>query len=238
MPANLKIALVAFSSFAATMLIMAVVSSIPGIEPVPLHWWIVAGIIPVVISAPVSWLLGRQAEYIRRLNAELNAAYQAVKHAAETDHLTGVANRAAFDARVAALHDQRPGWFLVVDIDRFKDINDRHGHALGDTAIAAVAAALTRTIGPDNLVGRIGGEEFAVFLPAAGATGALEMAEAIRRAVAGLAIAGAGEEVMALTVSVGVTGGAGLSVATGLSAADRAMYRAKQDGRDRVQFDG
>jgi diguanylate cyclase (GGDEF)-like protein len=227
---------VALMSFAITMAVMALVSRQPGLD-VPLPWWLVGAFLPIAISAPVTFILARQSADIARLNAQLLTAYEAVKHAAETDHLTGIANRAAFDARVAALHQLCPGWFLVVDIDHFKAVNDRNSHAHGDAALVAVARTLRATVGPDDVVGRIGGEEFAVFMPAAGAATALATAEAIRKAVAALALEGVDGNIISLTVSIGVTGGPGLSVANGLSAADRAMYRAKQDGRDRVKIE-
>ncbi len=231
-----KIIAVTLLSFAITMVVMAIVSRLPGME-VPRLWWLVGALLPIVIAAPMTFILARQSADIARLNVALMTAYEAVKYAAETDHLTGIANRAAFDARVAALHQQRPGWFLVVDIDHFKVINDRNSHAHGDAALVAVARTLRATVGSDDIVGRIGGEEFAVFMPAAGAATALAAAEAIRRAVAALALEGVEGSIITLTVSIGVTGGPGLSVANGLSVADRAMYRAKQDGRDRVQIE-
>ena len=159
-----------------------------------------------------------------------------VKHAAETDHLTGIANRAAFDARVAALHRSVAGWFLVVDIDHFKSVNDRNGHAVGDVALVAVAQSLCMMVGLGDVVGRIGGEEFAVFLSKADANTAVATAEAIRRAVAALTIRGADGKIISLTVSIGIKSGSGLSVADGLSRADQAMYRAKQGGRNQVQI--
>lgn len=230
-----KTASVALLSFSITMAVMALVSRVPGLE-VPLAWWIVGAILPLAISIPVTFLLARKSEDIRRLNAQLMLAYESVKHAAETDHLTGIANRAAFDARVAALHRSAPDWFLVVDIDDFKAVNDRNGHAVGDVALVAVAQTLCQKVGLGDVVGRIGGEEFALFLPNADANTAVATAEAIRTAVAALSIRGANGKPFALTVSIGIASGSGLSVADGLSRADQAMYRAKRSGRNQVQI--
>lgn len=230
-----KTASVALLSFSVTMAVMALVSRIPGLE-VPFAWWVIGGILPLAISIPVTFLLARQSDDIRRLNTQLMLAYESVKYAAETDHLTGIANRAAFDARVAALHQSAAGWFLVVDIDHFKAVNDRNGHAVGDAALVSVAHTLCMMVGPGDVVGRIGGEEFAVFLPNADANIAVATAEAIRRAVAALSIRGADGKPFALTVSIGIKSGSGLSVADGLSRADQAMYRAKQGGRNQVQI--
>jgi diguanylate cyclase (GGDEF)-like protein len=230
-----KTAGVALLTFSITMAVMALVSQVPGLE-VPLAWWMIGGILPLAISIPVIFLMARQADDIRRLNAQLLLAYESVKHAAETDHLTGIANRAAFDARVAALHRSAAGWFLVVDIDHFKSVNDRNGHAVGDVALVAVAQSLCMMVGPGDVVGRIGGEEFAVFLSNADANTAVATAEAIRRAVEALTIRGADGRFISLTVNIGNKSGSGLSVADGLSRADQAMYRAKQDGRNQVQI--
>jgi diguanylate cyclase (GGDEF)-like protein len=230
-----KTAVVALLSFSVTMAVMTLVSQVPGLE-VPFAWWIVGAVLPLAISIPVTYVLARQSDDIRRLNAQLMLAYESVKYAAETDHLTGIANRAAFDARVAALHQLAAGWFLVVDIDHFKSVNDRNGHAVGDTALVSVARTLCMMVGPGDVVGRIGGEEFALFLPNADANTAVATAEAIRRAVAELSIRGVDGKSFALTVSIGIKSGSGLSVADGLSRADQAMYRAKQGGRNQVQI--
>lgn len=226
---------VALLSLAVTLAVMVLVSRVPGLE-VPFEWWIISAILPVAISAPVTFLMARQSEDIRTLNSQLMLAYESVKYAAETDHLTGIANRAAFDARVAALHRSAAGWFLVVDIDHFKSVNDRNGHAVGDVALVAVAQSLCMMVGPGDVVGRIGGEEFAVFLSNADANTAVATAEAIRRAVAALTIRGADSKIISLTVSIGIKSGSGLSVADGLARADQAMYRAKQGGRNQVQI--
>lgn len=236
MSPNLKILIVIGFSVGTNLLLMLLLSKLPGMH-IPHGWWLAGVAIPVLISSPVAFVLVRQSESIRLLNAELTSAYQAVKRVSETDHLTGVPNRVSFDIRVASQQVRRPGWFLVVDIDHFKDINDRHGHALGDAALRIVAEGLVAAVGPDDIVGRIGGEEFAIFLPVASGQTALSLAENIRKAVAALVIIGPDGARIAMTASIGVSGGPGHTVATGLIAADRAMYRAKQEGRDRVQLD-
>ncbi|PZN95630.1 MAG: GGDEF domain-containing protein [Alphaproteobacteria bacterium] len=231
-----KIFLAIGFSLVLTLSAMLLMSAVPGVEPVPRYWWMVGVVLPVLISALVSTVFVRQSESIRRLNAELLDAYSSLKRTAETDHLTGVPNRAAFDLRVAMLQARRPGWFLIVDIDHFKAINDCNGHAIGDTALVAVARAISAAVGPDDIVARIGGEEFAVYLPVGSNAAALWLAEQIRAAVAALRIIGSDGRHIPLAVSIGVAGGPGLSVTSGMESADRAMYRAKQDGRDRVEL--
>ncbi|WP_426164072.1 GGDEF domain-containing protein [Sandarakinorhabdus sp. DWP1-3-1] len=233
-----KILLSVGFSLVATLLTMLVVASLPGTDPVATEWWLVGMILPVLVSTPITVILVRQSESIRRLNAELTEAYSSLQRTAETDHLTGVANRAAFEARVTRLQARRPGWFLIVDIDHFKIINDSNGHAIGDAALVAVARAIIDTVGPDDIVARIGGEEFAIYLPVGSSAAALWLAEQIRHAVGALRIIGEDGDAIPLAVSIGVAGGPGLTVAAGMQAADRAMYHAKQNGRDRVQLAG
>ncbi len=237
MAAGWKILFAVGFSLVTTLTVMLIVSQLPGMGDVPTGWWLVGLVLPIFISAPISLVLVRQSESISRLNAELTRAYADMKRVSETDHLTGVQNRAAFEARIVALQARRPGWFLVVDIDHFKAINDSHGHAFGDAALVAVTNALTAVTGPDDIVARIGGEEFAIYLPVASNAAALWLGEQIRQRVADLQLADADGQPIALTVSIGVAGGRGFTAFTGLQAADRAMYRAKEAGRDRVQLD-
>jgi len=227
-------AAVAFSVVAALVLIF-LVSLIPGMEISP-AWWLASAVIPLLISGPVAIVLVRQSESIRRLNSELGIAYERMKHVAETDPLTGVWSRNAFDARVSALRGSEPGWFLIVDVDHFKAINDLHGHQFGDRALRRVVNALMAASRPIDVVGRIGGEEIAVFLPAVDEAEAMARAERLRRAVEGLQIAGQDGVPIRITASIGVADGRGGKVADALHRGDRAMYRAKQEGRNRVQL--
>jgi diguanylate cyclase (GGDEF)-like protein len=214
---------------------MALVSPLPGLE-VPFAWRIVGGVLPLAISIPVTFLLARRSKDVRRLNAKLMLTYEAVKHAAETDHPTGTANRAALDARVAAIHRSAAGWFLMVDIDDFKEVTVRKGHAVGDLALMAVGQTLCKMIGLGDVVGRNGGEEFARFLPNADANTAVATAEGSQKAVAVLSIRVTDGKALALTVSIGIKSGWGSSIADRLSRADQAMYRAKRSGRDQLQI--
>ncbi len=126
----------------------------------------------------------------------------------------------------------------MIDIDHFKRINDTYGHPFGDSCISAVAQVLKQaTRRSADLAARYGGEEFVVLLRDSNPQDALELAEQIRLAVAGIELEH-GEERVKLTVSVGVACNSpeqGLDVQTLLSAADRALYAAKQGGRNQVQ---
>lgn len=159
------------------------------------------------------------------------------KTAALVDPLTGVPNRRAFlaGAEDMAAQQRADGAVLAVmlfDLDHFKAINDRLGHAAGDAVLTNFAAMATRTLGPDVLFGRIGGEEFAAIMRVGNLGEALAVAEQVRRAFAGTEHADDVES----TVSVGVAldGETSVTVAALMAAADRALYRAKAKGRNRV----
>ena len=129
---------------------------------------------------------------------------------------------------------------LLVDLDHFKTVNDRFGHAAGDDCLRRVAAAVrTAVTRPGDLAARYGGEEFAVLLPNATAEEALAVAQGLRRAMRTERWTQVHPELKALTVSVGIcaVGAASVvSIAAALGQADAALYRAKNRGRDRIEM--
>jgi diguanylate cyclase (GGDEF)-like protein len=158
------------------------------------------------------------------------------------DSLCGVPNRRAFLEGINRLLAQRqanrePIAVILFDLDRFKDINDHFGHAVGDSVLQTFSATATRALGPDVLFGRIGGEEFAAALAVSEFGDAVTMAERVRRNFeSDAAPHGTGDLVP--TVSIGVTVGHDpqqLTVKGLLAAADRALYGAKSGGRNRVE---
>lgn len=157
--------------------------------------------------------------------------------AAETDQLTGLANRRHFLDRtaphLAGARDR--GALILFDIDHFKRVNDTFGHPAGDRALVRFAAALAALAPSGGVAARLGGEEFALFLPDATLAEAGAVAEHVRRTVAGLGIATAAGDVR-LTVSGGVAAAseAGADYDALHAAADGALYAAKRDGRDRI----
>jgi diguanylate cyclase (GGDEF)-like protein len=158
---------------------------------------------------------------------------------ASTDSLTGLLTRHAFLQRAEALlarPDAPIGALLVVDLDHFKQINDAHGHDVGDQALRLVADAMRRQLRPGDLAGRHGGEEFTVFLPGRDAVEAEAVAEAMRSSVAHIGLLADGEAVH-LKVSIGVSafGPDERDLAGLLKRADHAMYDAKRAGRDQVR---
>ena len=159
------------------------------------------------------------------------------------DPLSGVANRRAFldsASRLLGRHepDREALAMLLFDLDHFKQINDRLGHAAGDAVLQVFAGAATATLGADVLFARIGGEEFAACMPVGDMDEAYAIAERVRRNFAATA-ARFGDGQLLPTVSGGVALGreTGMTVGALLSIADRALYRAKEHGRNRVETD-
>lgn len=158
---------------------------------------------------------------------------------ATSDMLTGIYNRRGFEdsAERAIRNAQRqrqPLAVVVADIDNFKGINDRFGHTIGDRALRHFAGRVERLVRRGDLIGRIGGEEFALLLVNTRAQDAIEVVERIRRDIAAMPVSGADKVVM--TASFGVTGlrPGDISLTSLLTRADRALYRSKLEGRDRV----
>ena len=161
------------------------------------------------------------------------SAYRAVEARAHTDALTGLANRGAADEQLdRLLGSGSPVAVLFCDLDLFKTVNDRYGHAAGDGVLQAVAHVLRDTVRPSDLVARYGGEEFLVALTGVDAPAAVMVAEKIRRAVEAAELGT--DPVLRATVSIGLAMGAGLDRGSVLQAADRALYAAKKTGRNRV----
>jgi diguanylate cyclase (GGDEF)-like protein len=204
----------------------------------------------VAIGALV--IVGRRvdaaSETLNRLVVELGPrlaaarALQAAEHRATTDVLTGLPNRSMFERRVREVKTNGArdhATMVYVDLDHFKKLNDSHGHAAGDAALRHVAAIFASHIRDRDLVARIGGEEFAVWLPGAPLEEGVAVAERIRRSVESMVWTWAGA-VWPLTVSCGVAAIPEHAQDAGnlLLLADQALYRAKAAGRNRVEKAG
>jgi diguanylate cyclase (GGDEF)-like protein len=164
-----------------------------------------------------------------------------VAEMAALDPMTGIFNRRLFTdlgtrAFTAANRHQRPISVLTLDIDHFKSVNDTYGHALGDQVIRMVADVFSRSLREADIYGRIGGEEFAAVLPETDSNRASEIAERVRQAVESGRVMLDGGRALKVTISVGVTTatGTGGGLLDALADADKALYAAKDGGRNQV----
>jgi diguanylate cyclase (GGDEF)-like protein len=203
-------------------LALMVAASVPEDVSGTLHnpfYVLLAAVMIVGMSACVQALAG--AEYEQRGESSL-------------DHLTGMLNRASLERRFVEVAAQarvsgRKMAMLVGDVDHFKRVNDSHGHAAGDAVLKGIAEALADELRAVDLIYRFGGEEFVVLLARANETAALSVADRLRTAVER---ARPGD--LDVTMSWGVATGADVDFDTLFAEADRALYSAKQAGRNRV----
>jgi diguanylate cyclase (GGDEF)-like protein len=164
---------------------------------------------------------------------------------ARIDGKTGLLNSSSWESEASveiarAIRQDVPLSVALIDLDHFKKVNDTHGHLVGDVVLRAVTDAIRGQLRSYDLAGRFGGEEFVVLLPNASQTDAFRVAERLRTHVAGMAIPIAGDEdgpCVTVTVSIGVAAldGTRHELTNLVAAADSALYRAKQEGRNRTR---
>lgn len=181
----------------------------------------------------------RAGQRILNLQQQLLLAREALRHQATHDSLTGLLNRGsildALECELArARREENPVTVLLVDLDRFKQINDTAGHLAGDTVLREAARRMKRALRRCDSLGRYGGEEFLIVLPGVGGDDAVERAECIRQALCAVPF-DVGDALLPVTCSIGVCYATGHTDAGGLiRGADLAMYRAKESGRNCV----
>ena len=197
--------------------------------------WLMLDVCPLTIAWPASAYTFWQSERLTariatwRGHAELAATHRRLEEKASRDDMTGMLNRESF---FAALDGSRRktdrGALLIIDADHFKTINDSFGHLTGDTALLAIAAAISRGIRAGDILGRIGGEEFGAFLVGATDQEAKRVAERIRREVELIRFQPADERTVPLTVSIGGTRCTpDANVSELMRAADKRLYEAR-----------
>lgn len=178
--------------------------------------------------------LEKANEGLERLVAERTAALEQanreLKRVATLDPLTGVGNRMMFEEWLAGQTTTYELGVLMLDIDHFKQVNDRFGHERGDQVLVAVAQCLQEKVRANDLIVRWGGEEFLLILVAVSQERALTIAESLRHAVDKLSVLPAEE---AVTISVGVSTGSVANINATIALADEALYQAKRAGRNR-----
>ncbi len=186
--------------------------------------------LPLVTALPASLIIFWQQHRIQQAHLALKRAHEELAVRAAHDGLTGLLNRETFLARLGA-----PGALLLIDADNFKAINDTFGHAEGDTALRLIAAALRSGSSPSWIIGRIGGEEFAVFIPNASATEAASAGEKLRSLVANVQFYPIHSMPYPLSVSIGLAVGTeDIDLQHTFRQADVNLYAAKAAGRNTV----
>jgi diguanylate cyclase (GGDEF)-like protein len=165
-------------------------------------------------------------------------SHRAAEAQASTDALTGLPNRRYFVEFCGLLARRRRSGdavgVLMIDIDKFKVLNDTHGHATGDEVLRAVGAAIVSAVREDDVPARYGGEEFVVLLRNPSPEVALDIGERVRASVAALELGRFGVDRVSVSVGVAVAREADQSITDLVAQADRALFRAKRAGRDRV----
>jgi diguanylate cyclase (GGDEF)-like protein len=194
---------------------------------------------PVAETESDARRLAVEVESLRAQVKALTEQLAAAEHLADRDVLTPLLNRRAFLREVQraiamARRYRSPACVIYFDLDGFKAINDRHGHAGGDAALIAVGERLLAAVREEDFVGRIGGDEFAVLLQRADAESAGHKAEALREAISHASVTGPGGETIKIGVTYGVREIAGAdSAEQALAEADVAMYMRKPNRADR-----
>jgi diguanylate cyclase (GGDEF)-like protein len=207
------------------------------VDPLQLGPVLLAG--AVVGLATAGWWLGRKQDVLVRRNRGLEELVTQLRALSTTDPLTGIANRRALDDRLVAelaraSRYATPLALVMIDLDLFKDLNDRFGHQVGDAMLKEVGGILASERRLGDFVARYGGEEFVAVLPHADGVAAQGWAERVRSRIEGVAIE-VGGELARVTASFGVATATSHDETseTLLTSADQALYEAKTRGRNR-----
>lgn len=226
--------------------LVAVQVGVPVVLGVPVPGSVPLAMITIAATLAANYTLEREyrSNYLQRLHGRIQGAHLAamveqLHDLSHRDALTGLANRRAMDRQLEELRTRHePYSVILVDIDGFKEFNDRYGHQVGDDCLRRVAAMLRASLRfTSDRVARMGGEEFAVVLPGTAVEDARTMAERMRRSILELRIPHDRSPTGAVvSISAGVSASPGDAlVSDTLSAADRALYLAKATGRNRVE---
>ena len=176
---------------------------------------------------------------LRAMTVSLSARSETLEHAALTDGLTGMQNRRYFDDALKEYLDEfrridKPVGLMIFDLDHFKQVNDTHGHDVGDEVLRAVAGCLKDMTRYHDVVARLGGEEFAVVAPNMDHDMLVRLAERIRKGIAAMPIL-SGNVRLKITASVGLAvWDRKESAEEFFRRADKQLYQAKRQGRNRV----
>ncbi|MGM9485305.1 GGDEF domain-containing protein [Roseateles sp. NT4] len=233
-------------SFRVVALMLLLANLALGLRVAFAVWWAGGGSLPA--GTPGSW---SSAIFMLAFMAVLAAGFAFVlagfermaaqmRQLASIDGLTGAVNHNTAVSLLAhslerGRRENQPVSFVMLDLDHFKRVNDQHGHVVGDNVLRAVAACARQRLRSSDVLGRLGGEEFGLVLPATGVVGARHLAEQVRLAVEALELQGDGGQPLRVTLSAGVAEASKADTPeTLMHLADKALYQAKQKGRNRV----
>lgn len=205
-------------------------------QPFTFFVFLMNSIMPVLTAFPISiWVFLQQRKLAQALDA-LSLAHAELERRATFDAMTGVLNRETFLKRLADLRrNTDQGALLIIDVDYFKAVNDTYGHLVGDKALIAIAQEIGPILRSGDVVGRIGGEEFAVYLPGTDMESASAIAHRIRVRIQGVEFRPKGEALHPLSVSIGIGAvSPDRKVSEIMREADRRLYLAKERGRNSV----
>ena len=201
------------------------------------RFWGTCMVSPVEFAAGATTSPTRYLMVVRDVTERRHSAHE-LRRVLTADHLTDVLNRRCFleraEREIAQQQSRGPASCMaMVDVDHFKSVNDTYGHAAGDAVLRSIAEVLRTGVREGDLVGRLGGEEFGLLMPATALDAAVELAEKLRAGVAALRLSHDGRPIQ-VTVSIGVSAGSGPELKQLMLSADAALYEAKRSGRDRV----
>ncbi len=193
-------------------------------------------------ALPIGAAMAQRSQLERDLTEEKERADRFAREMASlvnVDDLTGLATRRHFLEQLdvmaaAARRADQPLTLAMIDIDHFKPINDQYGHAVGDAVLMAIGAACRTAVRGDDVIGRLGGEEFAMLMPLTDQETAYRIVDRLREAVAAIAIPAGESGAVSVTISVGMAMFAGQQIDRLLLDADQALYSAKKMGRNRI----
>lgn len=245
LPMTLRVKFIASTVFFAFTLVGALIP--PAVPPDVIVHHCAAGLVAILAAYPLaahnwrlearSFLLGLQQGFDRD---ELERSNTLLRELSESDPLTGLPNRRSLERELDAQfagNGTGPTALMMIDIDHFKHLNDRYGHQIGDRCLVEFARELERVVSPyGGHVARWGGEEFVVLLSEGEECNSMEVAERLRHSLSQLAIATGPQDACSVTASIGVVRTKRMqSIGDLIARADEALYRAKQNGRNRVE---
>jgi diguanylate cyclase (GGDEF)-like protein len=247
MKAGLAAIVSAFVSLSAALIVVPLLGGHPD---GPGFW--MSLVCPLVIAWPASAFQFHQHEKLIKtrdqlatahseldfMHSELMRTHAIFKEQSRRDAMTGALNRETFfSALQEASREDRPGALLIADADHFKRINDTYGHRYGDAALRAIAEAVKSVLRPDDFWGRIGGEEFAIYLEGVTERQAGEIADAVRRAAEAAKLKADGET-RSVTLSLGgIWLPSRFDATLAMTDADGRLYVAKRSGRNMCVFE-